>query len=78
MANCCSAAKRLSVSLKNPGPAAGVLFLTTNSSSISICSRQEKRPARALGSTQRILGYKIELHQIEPQQYKTKLYPSTV
>jgi hypothetical protein len=31
-------------------------------------------PRGAPGSTQRILGYKIELHQIEPQQYNTLLY----
>ena len=34
--------------------------------------------ARVLGSTQRILGYKILLHQIEPEKYKTKLYPVSV
>ena len=34
--------------------------------------------ARALGSTQRILGYKITLHQIEAEKYKTKMYPVSV
>ncbi|TAN37420.1 MAG: nif-specific transcriptional activator NifA [Verrucomicrobia bacterium] len=29
--------------------------------------------ARALGTTQRIFGYKIQLHQIDPSKYKTKL-----
>ena len=30
--------------------------------------------ARALGTTQRILGYKVQLHQIASDNYKTKLY----
>jgi Nif-specific regulatory protein len=30
--------------------------------------------ARALGTTQRILGYKVQLHQIAADHYKTKLY----
>jgi Nif-specific regulatory protein len=33
--------------------------------------------ARVLGSTQRILGYKIRQHQVEPHKYKTKMYASS-
>jgi len=34
--------------------------------------------ARLLGSTQRILGYKIRLHQVESKKYKTKMYPTSM